>query len=72
MLPMIVSGVTCGVMLNILMPDILVSIAFILVLSILGYGVAKKAWLLHKKEKASRVKDKNEDNKEEEKKEDNI
>ena len=39
MLPLIISGVSFGVMLNMIMPDIIIVIAFVGLLMYLGYGV---------------------------------
>ena len=50
MLPMIISGVSFGVILNILMPNIIVIITYCLGLIYFGYGVTKKAINLYKTE----------------------
>ena len=39
MLPLIISGVSFGVILNMIMPDFIISLSFVLLLSYLGYGV---------------------------------
>jgi uncharacterized membrane protein YfcA len=50
MLPLIISGVSFGVMLNIIMPDSIIVICFVGLLTYLGYGVLKKGLGLYKKE----------------------
>ena len=50
MLPLIISGVSFGVILNILMPDLIIQASFVGLLSYLGYGVLKKAFFLYKTE----------------------
>ena len=54
MLPLIISGVSFGVMLNMIMPDIIIVICFVGLLSYLGYGVLKKGLILFKKETAAK------------------
>lgn len=53
MLPLIISGVSFGVILNIIMPDLIISLCFVGLLSYLGYGVLKKAIGMRKKETAT-------------------
>ena len=43
MLPMIISGVSFGVIFNVLMPSLVVIGFYIVYLGVLGYGVFKKA-----------------------------
>ena len=43
MLPMIISGVSVGVIINIVMPDLVICTFFVVLLSYLGSGVVKKA-----------------------------
>ena len=50
MLPLIISGVSFGVMLNMIMPDIIIVLCFVGLLIYLGYGVLKKGIGLYKKE----------------------
>jgi uncharacterized membrane protein YfcA len=50
MLPLIISGVSFGVILNIIMPDLIIVFAFVALLSYLGRGVLKKGLGLYKKE----------------------
>ena len=50
MLPLIISGVSIGVILNILMPNILIIASYALALIYFGYGITKKALALYKKE----------------------
>ena len=50
MMPMIVSGVSFGVLLNIIMPTAIIIIVYALILLYLSYGVAKKSCQLWQKE----------------------
>lgn len=50
MLPLIVSGSSIGVILNILLPNLVIIASYALGLAYLGYGVFKKTKLLYKKE----------------------
>ena len=43
MLPMIISGVSIGVIINIIMPDLIICAFFVMMLTYLGTGVVKKA-----------------------------
>lgn len=52
MLPLIISGVSIGVILNILMPNIIIIASYALALIYFGYGITKKALALYKKEVA--------------------
>lgn len=50
MLPLIISGVSIGVILNILMPNIIIIASYALALIYFGYGITKKALALYNKE----------------------
>jgi len=50
MLPLIISGVSIGVVLNILMPNIIIITFFVIFLVCMGVGVLKKGIALYKKE----------------------
>jgi len=50
MLPLIISGVSFGVLLNAMMPSIIIVIVYVTVLSYLGIGVLKKAIIIYKRE----------------------
>ena len=50
MLPMIISGVLIGVILNILMPELVICASYALLLAYLGYGLFKKGLNLRSKE----------------------
>lgn len=43
MLPLIISGVSCGVIANVILPEIIVMIALVLLLGYLSYGMFTKA-----------------------------
>lgn len=53
MLPLIISGVSIGVILNILMPNLIIIITYALALIYFGYAITKKALALYKKEVAA-------------------
>jgi uncharacterized membrane protein YfcA len=57
MLPMIISGVSFGVIINIVMPDLIICAFFVIMLSYLGSGVVKKALKLRgiENEKLSKI-----------------
>ena len=50
MLPLIISGVSIGVILNILFPDLIIIASYALGLAVLGSGACKKAVILYKSE----------------------
>jgi len=50
MLPLIISGVSIGVVLNILMPNIIIITCFVTFLVCMGVGVLKKGIALYNKE----------------------
>lgn len=50
MLPLIVSGSSIGVILNIWLPNLIIIASYVLGLSYLGYGVFKKAIRIYKSE----------------------
>ena len=47
MLPMIISGVSFGVILNLMFPNALLKIVFVLIISYLAYGVLQKGLSLY-------------------------
>lgn len=51
MLPIIVSGVSFGVILNIIMPNILIVAVYTLISIYVSFNLTRKALLLYKKEK---------------------
>lgn len=50
MLPLIISGVSIGVILNILFPDLVIIVSYALGLAFLGRGVFKKALIVYRSE----------------------
>lgn len=50
MLPLIISGVSIGVILNILFPDLVIIASYAIGLALLGRGACKKAVILYKSE----------------------
>lgn len=52
MMPMVISGVTVGVILNITMPDLVSAIVFTLIYCYFSYGIGVKACDIYKKEEA--------------------
>lgn len=51
MMPMVISGVSFGVILNIVTPGMIVIISYVVFLAlVLGFGLVKKAFVLRKKE----------------------
>jgi uncharacterized membrane protein YfcA len=60
MLPMIISGVLIGVILNMLMPELVICAAYALLLAYLGFGLFKKGLGLRTKETEDFARKKNE------------